>query len=197
MVHTYKSNQNASNTMSEESNNSKSTENLTNSIPEQFVHFLGLEPDAAHAWRHENLARLMLFPFHAMESSVLDAIHFAGYRDLRPTLLSVLRNLAFEGSRIVDLAARANVTKAAMGQLVAQCVKLGYVSIEPDPKDGRASIAKATIKGRHIYEIARATMAKCEVQLKTMIGEHAYVELREDLQFLRDQLNPVTQPSVE
>jgi DNA-binding MarR family transcriptional regulator len=154
-------------------------------------------PDVTHAWRHENLARLMLFPFHAMEHSVLDAIHLAGYHDLRPTHLSVLRNLTFEGSRIVDLATRADITKAAMGQLVAQCVKLGYVSIEPDPKDGRASNVKATLKGRHVYEIARATIAESEVKLKAMIGEDAYTQLREDLQFLRDQVSPVTQPSVE
>lgn len=63
------------------------------------------------------------------------------------------------GSRLTDLAAGAGLTKQAVGEVVAELDRLGYVTRVPDPQDGRAKIIKLTdrgldavIKGRRIFE---------------------------------------------
>lgn len=151
--------------------------------------FEGLEPDAAHAWRHYNLGRLLLFVFHTFEARLMEEYAAAGFADLRQVHLNVLRYIDVRsGTRIVELAARAGVTKGAMGQLVEECVRLGLVQLKPDPSDGRAKIVSYSPLGRKFMSVTRRSIARIERDFSELLGEDRYERLRGDLIDLRERI---------
>src|SRR5512142_2944659 len=72
----------------------------------------------------------------------------AGYEDIREAHLQVFGTIDWTGTRLTDLAARANMTRASMAELVDELERYGYVERRPDPEDGRAKRFCLTRKGR-------------------------------------------------
>lgn len=154
--------------------------------PEKFE---GLAPDSALAWRHYNIGRLLLFAFHAFEARMLDSCHAAGYGDVRQVHLNVLRHVDVpRGTRIVDLAARAGVTKGAMGQLVEACTRLGLLEQTPDPTDRRAKIVTYSKRGREFMAVTRRSAKRIEADFAALLGAKRYESLRADLIGLREKI---------
>lgn len=154
--------------------------------PEKFE---GLGPDAALAWRHYNIGRLLLFVFHAFEARILDAYHEAGFSDVRQVHLNVVRHIDVpKGTRIVDLAARAGVTKGAMGQLVEECARLGLLELTPDPTDRRAKIVTYSKRGREFMAVTRRSAKRIEADFAMLLGAKKYETLRASLVSLREKI---------
>ena len=154
--------------------------------PEKFE---GLDPDAALAWRHYNIGRLLLFVFHAFEARILDEYHEAGFHDVRQVHLNVVRHIDVpKGTRIVDLAARAGVTKGAMGQLVEECARLGLVDLKPDPTDRRAKIVRYSKRGREFMKVTRRSAKRIETDFAKLLGVRRYEGLRSGLIDLREKI---------
>jgi DNA-binding MarR family transcriptional regulator len=154
--------------------------------PERFE---GLGPDAKLAWRHYNIGRLLLFVFHAFEARILEGYHAAGFHDVRQVHLNVLRHIDVpKGTRIVDLAARAGVTKGAMGQLVEECARLGLVDLAADPADGRAKIVSYSKRGREFMAVTRRAAKRIEADFGELIGAGRYERMRVDLIELRERI---------
>ncbi len=154
--------------------------------PEKFE---GLSPDDAQAWRHYNIGRLLLFVFHAFEARILDSYHAAGFSDVRQVHLNVVRHIDVpNGTRIVDLAARAGVTKGAMGQLVEECGRLGLVELTPDPTDRRAKIVTYSKRGREFMAVTRRSAKRIEADFAKLLGAERYSSLRDDLITLREKI---------
>ncbi|HEV8022979.1 MAG TPA: MarR family winged helix-turn-helix transcriptional regulator [Candidatus Lustribacter sp.] len=148
--------------------------------------FEGLGPDAAHAWRHNNLGRLLHFAFFAFESQMLAGYHAAGFKDVRAVHLNALRHIDYRGgTRIVVMAERAGVTKGAMGQLVEDCRQLGLVELETDASDKRAKIVRFTARGRRLMTVTRRAAERIEADFEQIVGAKNYVRLRADLLALR------------
>lgn len=68
----------------------------------------------------------------------------------------VLSALAERPWRITELAAREGVTQPAMTLLVNRLEDRGWVSREPDPRDGRAHLVGLTAAGKDVRERLRA-----------------------------------------
>lgn len=83
-----------------------------------------------------------------------------GHVDARPALLAVAAHIAPEGSRITDLAARAQLTKATIVRTVDELERLGYVERVPDPDDGRAKRVLMTARAYAVQEDAREIIAE-------------------------------------
>jgi DNA-binding MarR family transcriptional regulator len=151
--------------------------------------FEGLAPDEAQAWRHDNIGRLVLFVFHAFEARLLDSYDAAGFDGFHQVHLNVLRHIDLrQGTRIVDLAARAGVTKGAMGQLVEECARLGLVELVPDPADGRAKIVSYSKRGRAFMTVTRRSAKRIEADFSTLLGSEQYAMLRRALTELRAKI---------
>jgi DNA-binding MarR family transcriptional regulator len=82
----------------------------------------------------------------------------------------ITRHLALEGSRLTDLAARAGMTKQAMGDLVDQCEAWGLVTREPDPRDGRARVVRFTEAGLAWLGAFRKAVAQAEAEFRLEVG---------------------------
>lgn len=97
---------------------------------------------------------------------------------------AVLRNIAASGSRVVELAAAAGMTKQSMAYLVEQLHALGYLLIEADPDDGRAKRVRLTQSGEMLYARALQLSVQAEAQLAEVLGEADARELRRILERL-------------
>jgi DNA-binding MarR family transcriptional regulator len=117
------------------------------------------------------IGALLVLPFSTINRRVFEAYAAAGFTDLRPAHTPVFQYMLPEGDRIVDLAARAQTTKQAMGYLVAYLEKAGYLERTPDPRDGRAQIVRRTEKGRQVNRLARETVQDVQREWTQLLGE--------------------------
>ena len=85
--------------------------------------------------------------------------------------IHITRHLALGGSRLTELAARAGMTKQAMGDLVAQCEAWGLVMRAPDPHDARARQVRFTPTGLAWLQAFRDAVAQAETEFRTEVGE--------------------------
>ena len=82
----------------------------------------------------------------------------------------ITRHLALDGLRLTDLAQRANLTKQAMGKLVAQCEAWGLVERLADLRDARAKRIVFTAVGMIWLGAFREAVAQAEDELRAAVG---------------------------
>lgn len=122
------------------------------------------------AWRHGNIGRLLNNAVRRFESRVFELLSGAGHSEARLTHLNLTRNLDVGGTRITELARRAEMTKQAMGELVVQCEALGLVYRESDPTDARAKIVKFTPSGLKWLAAFRSALQQAEREMRQELG---------------------------
>ncbi len=144
-------------------------------------------PDAAGSWRQRNIGRLLNDAFRHFQGRVLTLLAAEGFDDVRAAHLHVTRNLDLGGTRATDLAARAGMTKQAMGELVEQCVARGLVLREPDPADGRAKILRFSDRGLQLLEALRRAVVAAQAEMGAQLGE---ARLQAVLDALADYAHP-------
>jgi DNA-binding MarR family transcriptional regulator len=142
------------------------------------------------ATNYDNLliGALLVLPFSEINRRVFEAYAAAGFTDLRSAHTPVFQYLLPDGDRVVDLAARAQTTKQAMGYLVDYLEKSGYLERIPDPNDGRAQIVRRTAKGRKVNRIARETVEKIQNEWEQIIGEEKMAMLLSTLRELTQHI---------
>jgi len=84
--------------------------------------------------------------------------------------IHITRHLALDGSRLTDLAHRANMTKQAMGKLVDQCEAWGLVMRQDDPRDARVRRIVFTPVGLAWLQAYRQAVAQAEEELRAAVG---------------------------
>jgi DNA-binding MarR family transcriptional regulator len=98
----------------------------------------------------------------------------------------VFQYLDAEGTTVSTLAERAEMTKQAMGELVAHLEERGYVDRVPDPADRRAKLVRPTAKGRKVYAVVRELIPELEQQLVEVLGATRVQQLRRDLRTIQE-----------
>jgi DNA-binding MarR family transcriptional regulator len=84
--------------------------------------------------------------------------------------IHITRHLGLQGSRLVDLARSAGVSKQAMGKLVDQCAAWSLVERTPDPSDARACLVRFTDTGRAWLEAYAQAVQQAESELFSAVG---------------------------
>ncbi len=93
-------------------------------------------------------------------ADVGDGLEAAGFDGLRAVHRPILRDLLTAGQRPTDLAARMGVSKQTVNDLLRELEELGYITLVPDPDDGRAKRTAVTARGRELAaEAARQAEA--------------------------------------
>jgi DNA-binding MarR family transcriptional regulator len=82
----------------------------------------------------------------------------------------ITRHLAIGGSRLTELAQRANMSKQAMGKLVQQCEAWGLVARQADVRDARARRIVFTSVGLGWLQAFRQAVAQAEAELRVAVG---------------------------
>ena len=108
---------------------------------------------------------------------IVDGVVAAGYPQ-KPKHSAVFAQIDAAGSRLTDLARRANMTPQAMGELVDELEELGYVTRTPDPADRRAKLIVLTARGRSAVRAGRQTIEGLEERITEVLGERGHQQLR-------------------
>ncbi len=131
-----------------------------------------------------NIAQLLEIPFHALVVQLHERLAERGYPDIRPAHGNVFGHIQPDGSRLTELAERAQITKQSMAYLVDYLETRGYVERMPDPEDGRARVIRLTERGWEVRQIGAEIIDQIEGQWKTNIGEEKMHQLRSLLEEL-------------
>jgi DNA-binding MarR family transcriptional regulator len=113
-------------------------------------------------------------------------LHEQGYPDIRPGHGCVFRFIDDEGTRLTELAERSGYTKQAVGEVVADLERLGYVERVPDPADRRAKTIVLTRRGREALAAGRRIFVDIEQRWTEEFGEERIAQLRETAEMLVD-----------
>lgn len=116
---------------------------------------------------------------------IVEGVVGAGYPQ-KPKHSAVFAQISPDGSRLTELARKANMTPQAMGELVDELVGMGYVVRRPDPNDGRAKLIMLTKRGRDAVAAGLQTIEGLEEQVTEILGERGHQELRQLLAKLLD-----------
>jgi DNA-binding MarR family transcriptional regulator len=108
---------------------------------------------------------------------IVDGVVGAGYPQ-KPKHSAVFAQIDPDGTRLTRLAARANMTPQAMGEVVDELEDLGYVVRRPDPTDRRAKLVVLTDRGRDCVAAGRATIDGIEGRLAEVLGAAGRRQLR-------------------
>jgi DNA-binding MarR family transcriptional regulator len=77
------------------------------------------------------------------------------------------------------LAERAHMTKQSMAELVEYLRKRGYLELVADPTDGRAKLAKLSVRGWKVHDALVRISQGFERQCARGLGEEKWRQLRE------------------
>ena len=132
----------------------------------------------------------LFIPYRYIEDRMFRAVQDAGFDDWTLTQCRVFQRIAPEGSRLMDLAEQAQMSKQSAGVMVDQLERLGYVRRVPDPTDGRARLIVIEERGRRAVEVATATVDGILSEWKAYLGTRNFTLLHQIL----DQLREITDP---
>lgn len=115
------------------------------------------------------------------EQDVLAVVGREGFPKIRMVHLNLLRNLDLRGTRLTELAERANITKQSMQELVDRVQALGYVERRPDPHDKRAKVVAFSTEGIRLLETLHKAVSYMERQMTEIIGRSAMRQVARSL----------------
>ena len=127
------------------------------------------------------VARLMIRAFRHFETELLRRLQAQGVDDITYSNLNVIRHLDRTGLRLSELARDAGMSKQAIGKLVGELERKGYVRLVPDSADGRAKRVQYTRKGQRLIDTAIEIVTQMEQAYIATLGETHYTRLRKTL----------------
>jgi DNA-binding MarR family transcriptional regulator len=134
------------------------------------------------AWRQTHLGRLLGHAMRRFDARVLELMardvdvplalaNLAARQQVTAAHIHITRHLALDGSRLTELAAKAGMSKQAMGDLVDQCEAWGLVTREPDPRDARARLVRFTPTGLAWLAAFERAVTQAEAEFRSEVGE--------------------------
>lgn len=111
---------------------------------------------------------------------IVDGVVGAGFPQ-KPKHSAVFAQIDPAGSRLTELARRANITPQSMGELVDELEDLGYLTRSRDPSDRRAKLIVLTSRGRAAIQAGKQTIVGIEARIDEVLGKEGHTLLREML----------------
>lgn len=132
-------------------------------------------------WRLTHLGRLLGHAMRRFDERVLHLMahnidvplalsNLAARAQISAAHIHITRHLDLEGTRLTDLAAKAGMSKQAMGDLVNQCEAWGLVTREADPRDARARLVQFTPTGLLWLQAFREAVSQAEREFRAEVG---------------------------
>lgn len=138
---------------------------------------------------HLNTISMLGQAYSLFGFQIVDGVVGAGFPQ-KPKHSAVFAQIDPEGSRLTELANRANITPQAMGELIDELEELGYVTRQPDPTDRRAKLIVLTDEGQAAVEAGRQTIIGLEQRITEILGAEGHETLREMLSKLLTEGQP-------
>ena len=81
------------------------------------------DPEDLALTRASNLRQLLLTASRAINRDISDALRACGFDDLKNSQVFCLAHIDLEGTQVVEVAERSNISKQAASKLVSELVK--------------------------------------------------------------------------
>lgn len=128
-----------------------------------------------------NTTALLGRAYLSLGHRIVEGVIAAGFPQ-RPAHAAVMQHIDVEaGTRLTTIASRANITPQAVGELVDDLERLGYVVRRPDPDDRRAKRIVLTDQGQACVAAALDTVAALEAELEHLLGSDGLAQLHDML----------------
>jgi DNA-binding MarR family transcriptional regulator len=118
-------------------------------------------------------------PGDAITESILAGLRAAGFDDIVPAHMKVLRYPGPQGQRPADLAAQSGMTKQAVNYLLRQLEELGYLTRAGHEQDQRSKRIELTARGYAAAKNIRRTVRQIEREWERELGAARFAQLRE------------------
>lgn len=138
------------------------------------------------------IGALLRMAWEEMGETVFAGILAAGYDDLRPAHLPLLRNVLLEGRRPGELAAKIGLSKQAVNDVLREFEAKGYLTLEPDPHDGRSKRIVPTDRGKALVTVAIECSRDVGRRWAERVGAERYAQFEA---VLRDVVATAPSPS--
>ena len=139
---------------------------------------MSFDAASVRATREGLLLRLLFRATHAMNAEIADRVRVRGFSDFQPSFTALLANVDTEGTHVTAIAKRLGMSRQAASQLLQVVEAKGYVERVPDPKDGRAVIARHTASGRRLLLTAIDIMQSIEKEYETILAADGLARLK-------------------
>jgi DNA-binding MarR family transcriptional regulator len=132
------------------------------------------------------IGALLRMPVDAVWARILARLHDAGFDDLVPAHMSVMRWPGPQGRRPSEIAKQTGMTKQAVNYLLRQLEQLGYLERVDDPDDQRSKRIELTDRGAAAVVVIRDAVGEVEAAWADRLGAERFAELRGLLVELND-----------
>lgn len=127
--------------------------------------------------RAYHLATLVSILNRVIDDAVMHALTH-DFGDIRRSHGVVFEMIDAEGTHVAELARRARMTRQAMGELVEDLERLGYVARRADPADRRAKLVFLTDAGEAATRQGISALDELEAQWTAHLGPANAAALR-------------------
>lgn len=134
--------------------------------------------------KHRNIVRLLMRYGKFMIAKVERISKENGFEDFKPHYMAFIGNIGIDGTTPSDLARCIWVSKQAMSKTLKEMEAKGYISIEPNLKDRRATILRLGDRGVHLLELSSTISEQIKEEIWNLIGEESMEQLTQTLQVL-------------
>jgi DNA-binding MarR family transcriptional regulator len=128
-----------------------------------------------------NLSRLLREFSRDFERHIWRGLEARGYPDIRPSHSAVFANLGLGAVRVTELAERAQVTQQAMGKMLKELERLGYIVRDVDRGDKRAREIKLTERGVQLATDSLEVMDEVRASYAARVGERELDDMEAQL----------------
>ena len=128
-----------------------------------------------------NLPRLLREFSRDFERRIWQELAGRGYPDIRQSHSQVFANLGMGAVRVNELAERAQVTQQAMGKMLRELERLGYITRETDPVDRRAREIRLTDRGVQLAQDCLDVVDEVTAYYVAKVGAETLADLEERL----------------
>lgn len=135
-----------------------------------------------------NVARKLDNVSEEFHRRLRDKLLARGYDGLKLSFHTVMSNIIFSGTRLVDIAEINGMTKQSIGLIATEIEDLGYIQRIPDPHDGRAKNLVFTERGEQLIQDSIKIVKEVEAEFAALIGEEKIHQLELLLAELSDRI---------
>lgn len=134
------------------------------------------------AYKLSNNILRLLFEFSKdFERRTLKLLQQRGHEQIRPSHSVLFSNLGLGAVRVTELAERAQVTQQAMGKMLKEVERLGYIERAIDQNDKRAKEIRLTKKGVQLVKDSMQVVEEVRNYYAELIGPQELDQLEANL----------------
>jgi DNA-binding MarR family transcriptional regulator len=139
--------------------------------------------------RSRYVGALMRVGWQWVRDQIYSGVVAAGYDDLNPAHVALIRYPTLDGLRPSMLAEQVGITKQSVNDLLGHLERHGYLVRVPDPADGRARAIRLTAKGQRLEHTINAQAQAAEMRIAEILGQRRLAQLRSSLELLAGATN--------